>query len=267
MSIYLRPADGSLAKTWSETQRNEHTVHPVKKIKSIFQATLPGSEESIPLKPGVTMEFDKEATMEPTSVVEYYALMRTLAYAYIYCGSHEVESTRDPKKKVVYCPFDVNIDYADEALRYADARTGSPEEKMQWLQKRDQATRGVMVGYMRRGWSQGEALTQARLELQIEWKLVVPATQIGSLRDRSRSPKRTTRYASPVKTPRAHNQRQSLVDYHHNTLICKPHNDSRGCTLQERDCPNQKAHVCDIDVGGKACGSKKHNRQSCPHRV
>ena len=125
-------------------------MHTAKKIRSIFQATLPNTEESVPLKPGVTMEFDKEHFSEPTTVVEYYSIMRTLAYAYMYCGSHEVQSNREPSKKVVYAPFDVNIDYADEALRYADARAGSAQEKVTWLQKRDEATKGVIVGYMRR---------------------------------------------------------------------------------------------------------------------
>ena len=48
MSIYLRPTDGLMAKIWREIQRSEHTVHTEKKIKSIFQATLPNTEESVP---------------------------------------------------------------------------------------------------------------------------------------------------------------------------------------------------------------------------
>ena len=268
MSIYLRPADSLMAKIWKEIQRNEHTVHTAKKIRSIFQATLPNAEESVELKPGVTMEFDKETVTDPQTVVEYYAVMRTLAFAYIYCGSHEVQSSKEPSKKVIYAPFDTNLDYCDESLRYADARSGAAKEKVAWLQKRDEATRSVMVGYMRRGWPQGEALATARLELQIEWKLLVPAAQIGQQRDRTRSPKRQQRSNTPPKTARmAPNQRQSLVDYHNNNLICKRYNESRGCTLTESDCPIMRSHVCDIDVGGRACGSKKHSRVTCPHRA
>ena len=267
MSIYLRPADSLLAKLWREVQRNEHTVHVAKKIRSIFQATLPNQEESVGLKPGVTLEFDKEQSVDPRTVVEYYVIMRILAYAYAYCGSHEVASVRSKELKVVFAPLDVNLDYADEALRYADARPGSQEDKMRWLQKRDEATRGAMVGYMRRGWPQGEALTQSRLEQQIEWKLTIPSLQLGQQeKDRSRSPKRGRDY-SPPKATRAPNQRQNLCDTFNNALICKKHNDSRGCSYAERDCPMQRAHVCDIDVGGRPCGSRKHRRNECPHRI
>ena len=43
--------------------------------------------------------------------------------------------------------------------------------------------------------------------------------------------------------------------------VCKPHNDPRGCTGQESQCPNQRAHVCDaLTADGKVCGSMTHTR-------
>ena len=43
--------------------------------------------------------------------------------------------------------------------------------------------------------------------------------------------------------------------------VCKPHNDPRGCTREESQCPNKRAHVCDaLNEGGKVCGSMAHTR-------
>ena len=42
--------------------------------------------------------------------------------------------------------------------------------------------------------------------------------------------------------------------------ICKRHNDARGCTKEEKDCPAEKLHVCDFLLNGKACGKDSHKR-------
>ena len=71
----------------------------------------------------------------------------------------------------------------------------------------------------------------------------------------------------PTSSTRAPNQRQQLVITYNDQIICKRHNDSRGCTALEEDCPNYRAHVCDTQVEGQACGSQQHNRIKCPHRI
>jgi hypothetical protein len=36
--------------------------------------------------------------------------------------------------------------------------------------------------------------------------------------------------------------------------LCKKRNDERGCTRDEEDCPDNRAHLCDALVDGRACG-------------
>jgi hypothetical protein len=38
--------------------------------------------------------------------------------------------------------------------------------------------------------------------------------------------------------------------------ICKKRNDDRGCTKREQDCPDKRAHKCDVLVNGRACGKE-----------
>jgi hypothetical protein len=38
--------------------------------------------------------------------------------------------------------------------------------------------------------------------------------------------------------------------------ICKKRNDDRGCTKREKDCPDKRAHKCDVLVNGRACGKE-----------
>ena len=71
----------------------------------------------------------------------------------------------------------------------------------------------------------------------------------------------------PKKSMQAPNQRQTLCSVYNGVPICKRSNDSRGCTAREQDCPRQRAHVCDVEVNGEACGSREHARNACPHRV
>ena len=57
----------------------------------------------------------------------------------------------DPATQVVYAPLDVNLDYADHAIRMAVKREGGQREMTEWLREEDQLTRGTMVNLMRNG--------------------------------------------------------------------------------------------------------------------
>ena len=67
----------------------------------------------------------------------------------------------------------MNQSYADDCLK----RTMDKEASVQWLQTKDELTRGKMVEYLRRGWPQGEALEQALADTLVQWSMapVIPA--------------------------------------------------------------------------------------------
>ena len=78
-------------------------------------------------------------------------------------------SKANPTEKVLNCPLNVNINYADRALRLAHDLALSESSKLVWLRARDVETRSTMIGLMRQGWPQGEALTKAQKEHALEW--------------------------------------------------------------------------------------------------
>ena len=72
---------------------------------------------------------------------------------------------------VKFSPTHVNNDYVDEAFRVANLLRCSEADRLAWLRRNDQATMASMISLMRRGWSQGEALTQAKLEKAVDWRV------------------------------------------------------------------------------------------------
>ena len=110
-------------------------------------------------------------------------------------------------------------------------------------------TRGTMTHYMRRSWPQSEALAQARREHSIDWRAMP------SRRSRPND-------EDEPSTPPAKRQRQMRTGGHfQGREVCKPFNDARGCTKQEKLCPLGRIHVCDaIGDDGQICGSRAHSR-------
>ncbi|CAE8721778.1 unnamed protein product, partial [Polarella glacialis] len=106
------------------------------------------------------------------------------------------------------------------------------------------ATRGRQVELMRMGWTQGEALQKALVEMELQWTVgpVVSQTKktmednTGGAREEGESPAKKVRTAATYQSAE----------------LCKKWRDQRGCP-SEKDCG--KAHRCDvIKPDGNTCG-------------
>ena len=99
----------------------------------------------------------------------YYFSLHILANASAKAGNYEVESKLNEGRKVIFALLDLNLDYADFALRSALKQEHRLGYNFRWLLDRDEYTRGIMVNYMRRGYPQGEALTVALDKAELKW--------------------------------------------------------------------------------------------------
>ena len=248
LDVKIHPADTLVARKFREIRKNSHEVDNVRKVKTLFHTSKPSDKQRTQIGEAV-VETGKEVEVQVRRVVDYYFGLRTLAYAQAKAGNHLVDSKIHPGQKVNYADLSEYLDYADSCLRNTAEKGLNESESLLWMEEMDSLTRGTMVSYMRRGWPQCEALKQARREHMIDWR-VQPRK-----RGRSESPpkERKPKVAATVMTK---------TGLHFNGReVCKPHNDPRGCTRKESQCPNKRAHVCDVlKDDGKVCGSATHTR-------
>ena len=270
--VRLQPADSLVARLWREYQKGQPTVLDVGKCKALLHTCMPQELEQFMLG-AVMLQVGKEHALMINSIVQYYFGLRLLGHGTAYACNYEVDSKADPKVKVIMAPLDINIQYADEALRVASCWSCRPDVALEELRSRDIATRSTMVTYVRQGYSQGEALKQAIIEHRIDWKSS-PSGRV--VRDESEGdghedePPRKQRKTKAGKGPgkRKFNQgkqgqssgggKSSKTSMHfQGRPICKAWNDQRGC--KDKKC--NRVHVCDVlDKDGKPCNSRSHNR-------
>ena len=125
------------------------------------------------------------------------------------------------------------------------------------------STRSKMVMLMRRGWSQGEALTKAFTENAVSWQIKHGGQQSIAGEDTRHSAKR------PQLTSNDDTKRQRIIATgrnHGGRCVCKPYNDQRGCDRRESKCPTQAKHCCDALLpSGEVCGATDHTRMHHPN--
>ena len=287
-SIRLSPADALVSRLWRQLQRKLVTAMTIEKVKALVHASMPSNKFQFDMG-DARMEVGADKSLVIRNVTQYYFGLRILGHAMAYAGNWDFASQLHKGTQVKMCPLGVNIEYADEALRYAMLWDGAPHVVLQMLRERDIATRSHMVQLMRRDWPQGEALREAMKELKQDWKSASVSHKIKEEDDlapeppaplgrrRSRTPPRERRSGqekngknggknggngggnggnsggggSVVKTAGSYQGKQ----------ICKRWNDNRGCS-SEKSCPSGGKHVCDVlKPNGQPCGSTKHSRQ------
>ena len=170
LPVELWPSDALVARVYRELKRGTATVIDVKKCRALIHACTPTERKRHELGEGLQLEVGAADSVQIGSVIDYYWGLRILAYAYAVAGHEQVESQVTVKTKVRNCPLDVNLDYADAALRDCMSLRLPGRSALAWLRSRDTLTRGVMVQLLRQGWPQGEALTRARREEDVAWK-------------------------------------------------------------------------------------------------
>ena len=171
MDPHMRPADALIARIYREIRRNTASLIDIVKVKSLMHATAPEVNRQFAIDGQVSFNIMESAGAKRsiTSLIAYYFGLRILGYAYAYAGNEFVSSKETPAEKVINCPLNINIDYADRALRLAHGLALNEGAKLVWLRARDVETRSTMIGFMRQGWPQGEALTKAQKEHTLEW--------------------------------------------------------------------------------------------------
>jgi hypothetical protein len=229
-------------------------VIAIRKVQSLYKASQVAAKEEVSLGNHIKVQLQSEPP-PLKHTIQYYFGLRILGNAYAIVGQHKVESAVTPSKQVVAAPLSVNLDYADFCLRKASECAMAPDLQLQWLQARDEHTRSRMVELMRQNYPQGEALEKALAETELLWN-----AQTQQIHEQPSSGMTT----SPASTPSKRSERTVRV-LSTGQAICKKRNDQRGCTAKERDCPDQKRHVCDVKKpDGEVCGSPSHVRSQCP---
>ena len=280
LSMWLDPADKLVNRLWRELRMNTPNLISVNHVKSTYTANNPNPERRVGLAGGLTLTLegkDKEEIVRDVS--SYYFSLRILANASAKAGNYEVESKLCEGKKVIFAPLDVNLDYADFALRSALKQEHRLGYNLRWLLDRDEYTRGIMVNYMRRGHPQGEALTVALSKSELKWASPLegeqPAPAMGS-HDNSRKRERSTPPGGMAqRQPKAKKGKTAVGRTQQNTMqkvryaniakggktICIGFNKGQ---CKGDQCQYGYAHVCNIIENGRTCGKNhpavRHNQ-------
>ena len=106
------------------------TLIELRNVRSVVGGSAPLEEERISLEGGVTLQFSKEGYSTLKNTIEYYLRLRTLCYAWAFCGNFKQKCLDGTDRLVV--PLNVALDYADFALRaHFVIRGGS----LPWMQR------------------------------------------------------------------------------------------------------------------------------------
>ena len=235
LDVHWMPADTLLGRVFRECQRLMPTVIPAAKIKSLYWAAKPNNEKTVVLSDHVKLQLDKDEQMPVKSVLEYYRCLRILGHAYAIVGQHKVPSKEKPGTDVVFAPLSINLRYPDTVLRIASASSLGPAELLTFVRQRDESTRARLVELVRQGFPQGEALSKAWSEFELQW-ITAPAKR----------PAEDMPSTSPDKRSRTAREASGME-------LCKKWNDNRGC-----DGSCGRLDACDVILpDGRVCASRK----------
>ena len=248
----------------------------VKKIKALIHSAVPQHHHRVPIDQHVvmTLSMGEVEDLRIQTVVQYYWGLRIFAYAYAFAGIEEAPSHNHSGTSVVNAPLDVNLDYADDALRLATTLSSQPAAALAWLEDRDVQTRGTMVGLIRQGWPQGEALLEARREHSLDWyngpmqrgpsQAVPPPPQPyqqtekvpGGAKGQGKGRGKRTREAPSAFAKRnAEGKGRACPDFN-----------KGGCTTKQKQCPHKLQHFCTATrPDGKQCGNRGHSAKNHRH--
>jgi len=280
LSMWLDPADPLVNRLWREFRMNTPKLISVNHVKSTYTDNNPNPERKVNLAGGLTVTLegkDKEEIVRDVS--SYYFSLRILANACAKAGNYEVESKVNEGKKTIFAPLDVNLDYADFALRSALKQEHRLGYNLRWLLDRDEYTRGIMINYMRRGYPQGEALAVALDKSELKWASPLegekPAQAMSSQdhnrkRERSNAPGNMTQgqpKSKKNKTAVGRTQQNSMQKVRYANIakggktICIGFNKGQ---CKGDQCQYGYAHVCNIIENGRTCGKShpavRHNQ-------
>ena len=262
LTMHLDPADTLVSRLYREFRQNTPTLIPAGRMKSVYCDHNPAPEKKVALAGGLSLTVTGQEQRESIrDVAGYYFALRILANASAKAGNYTVESKVDKGVKVIFAPLDVNLDYADHALRTALKNATSQYGTLKWLEERDLHTRGLMCNYMRAGHSQGEALTLALREDEVKWATFVsphsPADGSASGQKRQNQGGRGNDQPPHKKQKLGKMaQGQAAATNKYATLakggkkICRSYNMGQ---CHGKTCPYGGEHVCSVIENGRTC--------------
>jgi hypothetical protein len=262
LTMHLDPADTLVSRLYREFRQNTPTLIPAGRMKSVYCDHNPAPEKKVALAGGLSLTVTGQEQRESIrDVAGYYFALRILANASAKAGNYMVESKVDKGVKVIFAPLDVNLDYADHALRTALKNATSQYGTLKWLEERDLHTRGLMCNYMRAGHSQGEALTLALREDEVKWATFVsphsPADGSASGQKRQNQGGRGNDQPPHKKQKLGKMaQGQAAATSKYATLakggkkICRSYNMGQ---CHGKTCPYGGEHVCSVIENGRTC--------------
>ena len=278
MHIMLTPEDRLKGRVYREFKSKLHTLVKVEKCRSLFMAHRPDASKVETITDALELRIKDGGVVLIRNHCDYFEGMRIRSNLYNWCGNW-MTTAQDGMTHVKFSPPQVNNDYVDEAFRASNLLECDDDARLAWLRRNDQATMAAMISLMRRGWTQGEALTQAKLEKAVEWRVSKQAQM--QEEDEEGETYKKFRRPRPPRQPygggkgdresrkgggKGKNKRVLQTNFIKTAThskgkpICKGYNDGR-CKVAEGQCPKKMVHVCDALIGGKVCGSKSHTRE------
>ena len=289
LDAHVLPGDPLENRIYREFRRFALTVTRIEKMKSVLHERQPDKVVETAVSSRCKMVENLGTSFSPSSVIDYYFGLRTLANAWARAGNYEVDSMTKENAKVLMMPLNVGIDYADRCLRISSTGGIVPVEQLDWLRRKDFLTRTLMANLIREKWPAGEALSKAITDSAQDWAIVRNAEVVGphegildaayktdnpdismpwgprgnagnSSRKRSRSRGDGGGYENGKNKNKSYKV-GSLRVMGPGGKICGAFNSKKGCFAKNgKKCPQNGKHVCAYVVSehGDICGESSH---------
>ena len=272
---FMKPAPQFRNKLFRELHMKTARLVPVEKVRSLEDNRLASEPEKLDIGAvtgegsKLVLETTRKSTRRIADCLEYLTALRILMQTYAYCGSHKVTASEDSNKQVIFFPLETAIGYVDEVTAATlSMHTLTELERLIWLRRRDEQVRGEMVALVNDGFSGGEALTTSWKKLAHIWVIRDGASSSdgqdggrrGQVRQRQEDKGKGGGKGGKAKAAKgAPYFKRASVDKKTGKKLCGAYNGFRGCVWNEKQCPQQGRHVCNVIMpSGEICGSREH---------
>ena len=286
LDAHVLPGEPLESRIYREFRRFSLTVTRIEKMKSVFHERQPDKIVETAVSSRCKMVENLGTSFAPSSVVDYYFGLRTLANAWGRAGNYEVDSVAKESTRVLMMPMHVGLDYADRCLQISTTGGLPFHEQLDWLRRKDFLTRTLMTNLIRERWPAGEALAKAVNDSAQDWAIVKNSEVVGphdsilSAAYKTDNPdfpapwggsgkggerRRRSRSRNGVDAGRGSGTGKKDKIYVVGTLrimgpqgkLCGAFNSRRGCTM--KTCRSGK-HLCGyiINENGDICGERSH---------
>ena len=274
----VTPAEGLYARLFREFRRQSITIHDLRKVRSAShqEAILPAKSRKLGNGLKLTIDgqdLDAVATTFGTPLEMLWA-MQVLLNGIAICGSQLKDSHRaiSSGKKIRDGHLPLLMAYHVFVHQKAMLHPGPPGATVAWLLDRDRQTRSAARTLFAQGWSYAEGIIEAtERQCGVLWTCsssrgasvaLVPSAQ-QAIHEASNYGQEDG-FSTPIKAARTTGKSKEPAATFGKAELCGAFNSAKGCKRKQKDCPQQKIHRCDFDMGNnKLCSSWNHSRPHC----